>query len=339
RQSLLDGPALPPPPGVIPEFDHPPNLKTISIAVEITGFLIATITLCIRMYTRIFFAYAALFSFTRAVGDVAPGVHPWDIQLKNVGEFFYNIYIGALLYAPAVFFIRLSIILQYLQIFVPNKEPFKIYLTAQILIWVNVVFYILYIFLMIFGFSPRRKAWDPLVEGGSGFDMVALHVACGAIVAASDLGALILPQISAIFLVGGLLGSTVINHTRVDKTYYTWIEAQWVLPELASGVIVACVPVFPKFFGSLRQTWISSRLSSTLQTLLRRSSRVGSNRSADEASLPHHVTLKPSTGNGIGWPKTYEEVQGGQPGQSAMHSVDSYTITGLSSGTGRGASG
>lgn len=87
------------------------------------------------------------------------------------------------------------------------------------LIWVNAVFYILYVFLMIFGFSPRRKAWDPLVEGGSGFDMIALHVASGAIVAASDLGALILPQvsvwqlqmtrrkklqISAIFLVGGL---------------------------------------------------------------------------------------------------------------------------------------
>ncbi|KAL8962779.1 MAG: hypothetical protein Q9193_000864 [Seirophora villosa] len=236
RQNLLDGPALPPPPGVVPQFDHPPNLKTISLAVEITGFLIATITLCIRMYTRIFvirrftwgvdftlivgwLAYAAMFSLSRAVGDVAPGVHQWDIQLKNVGEFFYTIYIGALLYAPAVFFIRLSIILQYLQIFVPNKEPFKIYLTAQILIWVNAVFYILYVFLMIFGFSPRRKAWDPLVEGGSGFDMVALQVAGGAIVVASDLCALILPQISvwklqmthrkklqisAIFLVGGL---------------------------------------------------------------------------------------------------------------------------------------
>ncbi|KAL9055894.1 MAG: hypothetical protein Q9206_002973 [Seirophora lacunosa] len=291
RQNLLDGPALPPPPGVIPEFDHPPNMRTLSIAVEITGFVIATITLCIRMYTRIFvirrfswgvdftlivgwLAYAAIFII--AVGEVASGVHQWDIQLKNVGEFFYHIYIGALLYVPASFLIRLSIILQYLQIFVPNKVPFKIYLTAQMLIWVNAVFYILYVFLMIFGFSPRRKAWDPLVEGGSGFDMIALHVASGAIVAASDLGALILPQvsvwqlqmtrrkklqISAIFLVGGL-------------TYYAWVEAQWVLPEIASGMIVACVPVFPKIFGSLRQTWISSRLSSTLQTLLRRSSRL-----------------------------------------------------------------
>lgn len=105
-------------------------------------------------------------------------------------------YIGAVLYGPAVAFIRLSIILQYLQIFVPNKEPFKIYLTAQMLIWVNAVFNILYILLMLFGFSPRRKAWDPLVEGGTAINMQALHVAGSAIVVASDLGALILPQIS-----------------------------------------------------------------------------------------------------------------------------------------------
>lgn len=109
--------------------------------------------------------------------------------------------------------------MQYLQIFVPNKKPFKIYLAAQVLIWVNAVYCILYTFLMVFGFSPRRKAWDPLVQGGSGINMLALHVGGGVIITVSDLGALILPQISvwrlqmarrkklqisAIFLVGAL---------------------------------------------------------------------------------------------------------------------------------------
>lgn len=54
RQSLLDGPALPPPPGVVPNFENPPNMRTLCVAVEITGFLIGTVALCIRMYTRIF---------------------------------------------------------------------------------------------------------------------------------------------------------------------------------------------------------------------------------------------------------------------------------------------
>lgn len=112
---------------------------------------------------------------------------------KLILQYFY---IAAVLYGPAICLIRLSIVLQYLQIFVPNKEPFKIYLAAQVLIWVSAVYCILYTSLLLFGFSPRRKAWDPLVEGGSGIDLFALHLAGGAIVAASDLGAFILPQIS-----------------------------------------------------------------------------------------------------------------------------------------------
>ncbi|KAL8929032.1 MAG: hypothetical protein Q9208_001475 [Pyrenodesmia sp. 3 TL-2023] len=361
RQILLDGPGLPPPPGVIPQFDHPPDLKYLSMAVETTGFLLATIALCIRMYTRIliirrvswgpdftlvvgWLAYAALFATSRAAllsGGLTVGVHQWDVRLKDVWEYFYYFYIGALLYGPAVVFIRLSIILQYLQIFVPNKEPFKMYLTAQVLIWVNAVFYIICTFLMLFGTSPRKKAWDPLVEGGSGIDLLALHVAGSVVVVASDLGALILPQISvwrlqmtrrkklqisALFLVGAFacatsiirLGYSIMTYTHMDKIYYAWVEGEWVLPELASGVIVACVPVFPKFFGSLGQTWVFSRLSSTLQSLLHRSSRLGSKRGADEASLPHHVTLKPLTGNGIGWPKNYEELRDEHRGQGTF---------------------
>lgn len=108
---------------------------------------------------------------------------------------------------------------------------------------------------------------------------------------------------------------SVITYTHSDKTYYSWIEGQLVLPELASGVIVACVPVFPRFLGSFQETWVFSRLSSTLRSLLHRSSRSGSKRSAGGASLPHHVTLKPLTGNGIGWPKTYEELRDEQRGQ------------------------
>lgn len=109
--------------------------------------------------------------------------------------------------------------LQYLQIFVSRKEPLRLYVAAQVLIWVNVVFYILHTFLLIFAFSPHRKAWDPLVIGGRGIDRLALSIAAATVNAVSDLGALILPQlsvwrlqmtrkkkiqISAVFLVGAL---------------------------------------------------------------------------------------------------------------------------------------
>lgn len=104
----------------------------------------------------------------------------------------------------------------------------------------------------------------------------------------------------------------------MDKTYYSWIEGQWVLPELISGIIVACVPVFPRFLGSLQGTLVFSRLSSTLRSLLHGPSRLGSKRSDGGASLPHHVTLGQHTSNGIGWPKCYEELHDDQRGQGAF---------------------
>lgn len=51
-QVLLNGPALPPPPGVIPQLDHPPNLQGTGIAVQIVCLVLSTIALCMRLYTK-----------------------------------------------------------------------------------------------------------------------------------------------------------------------------------------------------------------------------------------------------------------------------------------------
>ena len=51
-QAFLDGPALPPPPGVIPQLDHPPNLRTTGIAAQVVCLVLATLALCMRLYTK-----------------------------------------------------------------------------------------------------------------------------------------------------------------------------------------------------------------------------------------------------------------------------------------------
>ncbi|KAL8760616.1 MAG: hypothetical protein Q9184_003206 [Pyrenodesmia sp. 2 TL-2023] len=226
------------------------------------------------------------------------------------------------------------------------------YLGAQILIWVNVVFYFLQTFLLIFAFSPRRKAWDPPVVGGRGIDAFALSTAAGMVNAVSDLGALILPQlsvwrlqmtrkkkiqISAVFLVGAFacaasitrLGYAIKRYMSKDKAYYVWIEALCAPAEMASGVIVACVPVSPKFFRTLQQTQIFKALAFSIQALLR-SSKPDKPRANGGASLPHHVTLKMlSPSRGLGWPKMYEEFDNGGlfEGDVARHQTSSGLIT------------
>ena len=51
-ETLLNGPALPPPNGVEPNFENPSNLNTACYAI-ILSCLVATATvLCLRLYTR-----------------------------------------------------------------------------------------------------------------------------------------------------------------------------------------------------------------------------------------------------------------------------------------------
>lgn len=54
REELLQGPAGAPPPGVVPNFDNPPNLHRVGDAVLITCFVVATLALLLRVYTKLF---------------------------------------------------------------------------------------------------------------------------------------------------------------------------------------------------------------------------------------------------------------------------------------------
>ena len=53
-QSLLNGPAGMPPPGVIPNFDNPPNLHVPFYIIASLTLSFATFAVIIRIYTKYF---------------------------------------------------------------------------------------------------------------------------------------------------------------------------------------------------------------------------------------------------------------------------------------------
>ena len=53
-RTLLEGPAMSPPPGILPDFHNPPNLN-IFVALTITLCVtFATVAVLLRMYTKVF---------------------------------------------------------------------------------------------------------------------------------------------------------------------------------------------------------------------------------------------------------------------------------------------
>ena len=100
----------------------------------------------------------------------------------------------AILYGFVVFFVKLSILLQYLHIFAPTRKGnMFIYVGVHLCIWTNLIFYILGIAFNIAMCSPRKKIWDPLMEGHC-FDYNANYQASGIFNVISDFAILILPM-------------------------------------------------------------------------------------------------------------------------------------------------
>ena len=69
-----------------------------------------------------------------------------------------------ILYNPAICFIKLAILIQFLNIFASARTA-KIYWAFISLIVVTVVFYSICLFLRIFQCTPREKIWKPKVPG------------------------------------------------------------------------------------------------------------------------------------------------------------------------------
>ncbi|KAF6226863.1 hypothetical protein HO133_008304 [Letharia lupina] len=124
-QALLNGPALKPPPGVIPDFTDPSTSHRRGVAVEIVSLLLSAFAVAMHIYTKARFmhqmAAAACTTLLRnplgmrvssvlcevcfntshgflvgyfiigwLVSDIAPGAKQWDVQLENLGSFLYE---------------------------------------------------------------------------------------------------------------------------------------------------------------------------------------------------------------------------------------------------------
>ena len=92
---------------------------------------------------------------------------------------------------PAILFTKVSILLQLLQIFVPQKGGLRWY-TLMILIGANAVFFTILMFLEIFECVPREKIWRPTVPGKC-LNIDQTFVATGVINVCDDFTMLVLP--------------------------------------------------------------------------------------------------------------------------------------------------
>lgn len=99
-----------------------------------------------------------------------------------------------ILYGLTLFTVKISIVLQYIRLFAPNRtvSPFVFY-SSWIIIISHAMFYSAYTFATIFACMPREKIWNERYPGGQCLNHNAVVVSTGLFNIVSDVVILLLP--------------------------------------------------------------------------------------------------------------------------------------------------
>ena len=97
-----------------------------------------------------------------------------------------------ILYCPAILAAKLVILLQINHVFVTTRTSVRFYL-VQLLIWSNILWYIINVFMLIFQCSPRAKTWNPLLPGHCFTTFYTINFIAAVINVISDIAMLLLP--------------------------------------------------------------------------------------------------------------------------------------------------
>lgn len=178
-----------------------------------------------------------------------------------------------LIYGPIIVFVKISILLQYVTLFVARRRN-AFHYTVHILVWIFVIFYTVITFTFIFQCTPRHKQWNPTVPGRCQ-DRRQTGVFSGSINVVSDLLILLLPlpviwrlrmtrnkkfRLLGVFGFGSfacvasivrLFYTIKANNTTPGSTAYQMEvnkQGLWAMAEVEIGIIVGCIPTLPKFF-------------------------------------------------------------------------------------------
>ncbi|KAI1357406.1 hypothetical protein F5Y08DRAFT_346757 [Xylaria arbuscula] len=281
---IRDQPAAPPPPGVIPNFDNPPNNNGLAIAVLAASIVITTSAFLIRVYSKVFCTktiniedYLGILSFPFFVAGTwvlitmhrGPGffVHQYNLRVRDLEEFLYAYTVSTTLYCVTLGLAKAAILLEWTHIFVVRSNRNKFYWTCYSMIAVNTSLYFATIFTITYACNPRerlRKRYLP----GTCININAFNLFITAFHLASDILMLLLPQrviwslrlatkqkvgVSVVFSGGafaciwaaGRVASAVHLSLSQDSTYAYSQYTLWGLAEVSTAQLVFCVPTFP----------------------------------------------------------------------------------------------
>ncbi|RYP67185.1 hypothetical protein DL770_008675 [Monosporascus sp. CRB-9-2] len=276
---VLDGPALHPPPGVLSNFDDPQNMNGYTHASLRMCLVFSSVAVAGRVYAR------WILLKKPHIGDWM-FVHQWDVRVRDLASFMRITFVTTNVFFIFIAAIKAAIALEWIHLFSPNRSSKSVFWSSHLIIWVNVIFYMLCLIFHNIDCVPYERSWNKLIPGAcdradTGGDTLASAV----ISVATDVLLLIIPQrviwglhtsmqiklgVSVVFAIGifacitatARLVFAVRRSASADFTYTASAVILCAIAEGLCGILVMCIPSFPKVFASLDLSHLFSRLGS-----------------------------------------------------------------------------
>lgn len=220
----------------------------------------------------IFIAYTGLLIHVGKYGD---GKHQWDVTIADVSKGLELQNILEILYCLVMFPIKYVVLRQIEIMFFDHRRNTVTYKAIWALIWTNLIFTLSVVLSFICTCIPRKKIWQPDIEGHC-IDSKSLFLSAGAINMAFDYLILVIPlavvstlqlstgkkiRAAAVFIVGifSCASSTVRVYYTVrlfeteDRTWAFTPVGEWSSVEFTTLFLVACFPYLPRLYQLLRK--------------------------------------------------------------------------------------
>ncbi|EJT76903.1 hypothetical protein GGTG_06817 [Gaeumannomyces tritici R3-111a-1] len=273
--------AMPPPPGVVPNFDDPPSLASFIIAISVVLPAFSTCFVALRFYTTLRITHVREMSDNLRFGF---GRHLWDVPFTTFNIHFFKLgAISGTFFGMSITFSKLSILAFYTRFAGTAGKHHKvaIYTLAIIVLIYGTVTS----FQFLFDCQPIEKYWDFTITDGKCIDWIPLMVFNGVMNSLTDAAILILPiwllwrlrlplrqrmGVMGVMMTGGLiLGvsiaravKTVEGLSNPDFTWHTVPLLAAIACETHLGLVCVCLlsakpflrKHFPKVLGSSRGT-------------------------------------------------------------------------------------
>ncbi|KAK1967420.1 hypothetical protein LY78DRAFT_746499 [Colletotrichum sublineola] len=203
--------AIPPPPGSIPNFDHPTDLiRTRLFAAIAVMAVVITISFLFRLYSKAkatvgyhnedwacSVAYVMLMSYYGTVlvmvyfGEVH---HAWDLTKEAYKNIMLSLYIGSIIYCPAAYFTKVTLLLFEARVFSVYQRIAK---AIRAFIVLLAILYTPVFFTKAFYCIPVAAAWDSDIKPAKCLNQRKVFLCDMALGILTDIVILVLPMLLA----------------------------------------------------------------------------------------------------------------------------------------------